>query len=130
MADDLPDPDHPRPGLIFIDDAWHVRRHGLLTQRRLTCIYGHKVTVKPRPFEITIPCDSMGESHKFEGQLVDRCRAQLYLLTMRARLLWVMDATADESQYIADRNLDAQEIISHFGLGFPVDYKILRKTAA
>src|SRR4051812_30722809 len=128
--DEQPTPVNPRPGLIYIDEAWHVRRHGLLVQRRLNCIYGHRITVKPRPFEVAIPCDSMGEAHKYEGQLVDRCRAQLYLFTTRARLLWVMDVTGDEAQFIADRNMDAEQIVSHFGVGFPVDYSILRKPAA
>jgi hypothetical protein len=125
-----PSPDRPRPGLIYIDDAWHVRRHGLLVQRRLKCIFGHKITMRPRPFEVAIPCDSMGDPYMFEGQLVDRCNAHLYLFTTRARLLWVMDVTVEESQYLADKNIDAEQIVSHFGCGFPVDHKILRRSAA
>lgn len=123
-------PQPPIAGMIEIDGAWFVRRHGLLIQRKLRCIYGHKMQVGGRPFEISIPCESAGEPQNFEIQDHGRCKAQLYIFTTRARMLWAMDVTADESEFIGRENLSVEEIIAHFGVGFPIDMKILRKPAA
>lgn len=119
-----PKPEKPPTGMILIDGQWQVRRHGLLSQRRITCIFGHRIKLGLRPFEVAVPCDHRESA----GQAP--CNAQLYLFTTRARLIWAMDVTADEAELIARENMDADQIIEHFSAGFPVERSILRKRSA
>jgi hypothetical protein len=122
MADESKARPAPPPrGMIEIDGKWQIRRAGLLAQRKLTCIFGHRVTLGLRPFEVTAPC-----GHREDRVAQIACDAQLYLLTMRARLLWAMDVTIGESDMIANTNMEPAEIILYFGVGFPVDMKIAR----
>jgi len=109
-------------GMLEIDGRWQVRRFGLLVQRELTCIFGHRIKVGARPFEIAIPCGARQDRGSQLG-----CDAQLYIFTTRARLLWAMDLTGAESEMINQHLMDVESIVSHFGVGFPLDMKILRK---
>lgn len=113
-------PPAPPAGLIKIDDSWYPRRRGLLAQRRLTCIFGHRIKVDARPFEIAIPCNYQADRG------TEPCPAQLYIMTTRAKLLWAMDLTWAESSLIAQYSLDVHEILEYFGVGFPADVKVAR----
>ena len=126
MADESKARPAPPPrGMIKIDGAWQIRRAGLLTQRKLTCIFGHRVTLGLRPFEVTAPCGSRDDR---ASQIA--CDAQLYILTMRARLLWAMDVTIGESEMIASTNMEPAEIVSYFGVGFPDEMKIVKPSSS
>lgn len=113
------------PGMILIDGAWHVRRFGLLAQRRLTCIFGHRIKLgEGHSFERAIPCGSMETR---EGQL--HCDAQVYLFVTRPRLIWAMDLTQEESALIDHEKMSPDQIVAHFGVGFPDDKSIARLVA-
>jgi hypothetical protein len=116
------DPPPPR-GMIEIDGRWEIRRFGLVVQRRLTCIFGHRIVLGLRPFEVAAPC---GFKDNRDSQIA--CDAQLYLFSTRARLIWAMDVTPGEAEMIERREMDTPEIIAFFGAGFPSDIKILRKS--
>lgn len=119
-------PAPPLRGMIKIDGHWQIRRAGLLVQRELRCIFGHRIKLgEGRPFEIAVPCGSM-ESR--EAQV--RCDAQIYLFVTRPRLIWAMDVTQEESALIDREKMDPDEIVAYFGVGFPVDMKILRNRPA
>lgn len=113
-------PAPPLRGMIEIDGQWQIRRFGLLTQRRLTCIYGHRIKLDARPFEIAIPCNFRTDRE------LNACPAQLYIFTTRPRLVWAMDLTHAESTIIDQHSMDVEEIVSYFGVGFPIDMKIPR----
>jgi hypothetical protein len=126
MADDRKLPAPPVRGMIEIDGKLHIRRYGLIAQRELTCIYGHRIKVDGRPFEIALPCLNTGGAYRFDMPQKERCQAQLYILNTRARLLWAMDLTHAESTIIDNYSLDVDKIIDYFGVGFPADMKIAR----
>jgi hypothetical protein len=121
MADDFKArPASPPRGMIKIDGSWQIRRHGLLIQRELTCLYGHDMQPGVRPFEISLRCNHMDRPGSTP------CDAQLYIFVTRPRLVWAMDLTYDESLTIAQHLGSIEEIVAHFGCGFPVDMKITR----
>lgn len=130
MTDQRKLPARPPRGMIEIDGKLQVRRYGLLVQRELTCIYGHRIKPDARPFEIAIPCNHRDAYFDGARHLSDftkaACSAQLYIFTTRAKLLWAMDLTHDESTMIAKYELDVNEIVDHFGVGFPIEMKIAR----
>jgi hypothetical protein len=117
-------PAPPPRGMIEIDGVWQIRRAGLIAQRKLTCIFGHRVILGLRPFEVAAPC---GSRDGRASQIA--CDAHLYILTMRARLLWAMDMTIAESEIIASSNMEPAEIVIYFGVGFPIDMKITKLTS-
>lgn len=132
MADDSKTRPAPPPrGMIKIDGFWQIRRFGLLVQRELTCIYGHRIQPGVRPFEIAIPCSHRSDKVRgdagFEKGTTGLCSAQLYVFVTRPRLVWAMDITYDESLIIDQQHLTSiEEIVAHFGCGFPVDMKLAR----
>lgn len=116
----LPAP--PPRGLILIGDKWEIRRFGLLVQRQLTCIFGHRIKLgDERPFEIAVPC---GHMEQRDAQV--RCDARIYLFVTRPRLVWAMDVTTAETLTIMQHSMDTEEIVEYFGVGFPTDIKITR----
>lgn len=130
----LPPP--PPRGMIKIDNTWQLRRFGLLVQRRLTCIFGHHIKLgEGRTFEVAIPCGhvdlkaafpdrSWSDSRQREPGGSAGCSAHLYVFTTRPRFLWAMDVTLAESEIIDHYSMDVEAIVSHFGVGFPLDMKI------
>jgi hypothetical protein len=70
-----------------------------------------------------VPC---GHREQRESQL--GCVARLYLFVTRPRLVWAMDVTAAETLMILQHSMDVEEIVTHFGVGFPVEMKIARLT--
>lgn len=134
--------------MIMIEGVWKIRRFGLIRRRALTCIYGHKIKAVGEPFEIALPCLSViipaastgweqiantdggksarsGLGTSARADLM-RCDAQLYIVTMRARLLWAMDINGYETELIKHTGMEPDEIVEYFGAGFPVDMKIAR----
>lgn len=113
--------------MIEIDGKYHVRRYGLLVQRELTCIYGHRIKPGGTPFEIAVPCHvavpDIGRSIRDD---IPRCEARLYVFTTRGTLLWAMDMTAAEALMVLKHSLNTAEIVDYFGVGFPVDMRITR----
>lgn len=115
--------------MILIGETWQLRRYGLIVQRELTCIFGHRIRPSGTPFEIAIPCHT-ADSESGKSSRVDfgRCEARLYVFTTRGKMLWAMDVTTAETLMILHYSMDTEEIVSHFGVGFPVDMKIPRST--
>lgn len=112
--------------MILIDGRWQIRRFGLLIQRQLTCIYGHRIKLgDERPFEIAVPCNHRAE-RGFEAGRTGACDARLYLFVTRPRLVWAMDVTLAETLLIMEHAMDVEQIVNHFGVGFPIDMKIAR----
>lgn len=125
-------PAPPLRGMIKIDGHWVIRRAGLLVQRQLRCIFGHRIKLgEGKPFEVAVPCGFMEIREAPDRDLADRvrCDAQVYLFVTRPRLIWAMDVTQEESALIDREMMDTDEIVAYFGVGFPVDMKIARLKA-
>lgn len=43
---------------------------------------------------------------------------------IRNKMLWAMDVTTAETPMILHYSMDTEEIVSHFGVGFPIDMKL------
>lgn len=120
MTEERKLPAPPPRGMIELDGKWHPRRYGLVVQRKITCIYGHRIRLDLRPFEVSAPCN-----HRESFGAV-ACPGELYLFSTRGRLVWAMDVTHAESTMIDQYEMSPEEIVSYFGAGFPIDVKIAR----
>lgn len=88
--------------LITVRGREMPRRYGLARPADLTCIHGHRIRVRGRPFEVAIPC-----SYQISPGREGECGALIYVVTTRhVGMLWFCDLTEAEALAIDAEGLD------------------------
>ncbi len=99
------------PGMYRLDGQLVVRRFAPVLPAHVTCRLGHSIKIRGRPLHATPQCDY----HWRPGD--QRCQAHVWLYRITPRYYWLLDVTEAEADAIHRRQMDADDVLAHFGLG-------------
>lgn len=116
-ADRLPKaPPEVRAGLMYTDDGWTVRRHGLVLPDRIACrathVPAHRFRLHDRPRELVQHC------FHHPGRSAAACNVPMFVIGFRPPYVWAMDLSAHEEAIVS--LLSYEELLDWFEVGFPM----------